>query len=260
MPVTVSEPSSAGRKVFFIRPPSVIQQALVETLVQAEFDVGLVLDHTKTEALLRRHPDCIAFLNIDEGWAFDQWDEFITRARGDARLSTVRLGIMTYNESAELAKHYLMDLELPAGFVKLTLGLAVSTAIILKVLEANEARGKRQFLRVPCPDERTTITIARPKGSVSGHVRDLSIAGLSCTLEEDPGIKARTPLRELRVRLQGTPLTFSGVLMGSRRDARGQMVYVIMFQPASQAAHKDRVRTFLQSTLQRQLEAEVRSL
>lgn len=175
-------------------------------------------------------------------------------------LQAVRLGIVTYNESPELAERYLMDLELPAGFVRLNLGVAASTPIILKVLEANEARGRRRFLRVQCEGDSAEVSFAGPHRKLTGTIHDLSVAGLACHLERDPGLKARSPVPELQLRLKGMNVTVSAILMGSRPDPDGRILYIFLFQPASIEPHKDKVRGFLQTVLQRQIDAEIRKL
>jgi len=254
------DPAVVGRKVFFVRPHSVLQQELIETLVRAEFEVGLIKDQTKAEALFRRHPTCIAFLNIDEGWPLEEWDAFVARVLSDPVLQGVRLGIVTYNESQELAEHYLMDMELAAGFVKLNLGMAASTTIILKVLEANEARGRRQFLRVACQNENAEVNFQGAHRKITGTIHDLSVTGMACLLERDPGLKARTPVAELQIRLKGTSFTVSGVLMGSRKDEGGHTLFIFLFNPKDMTDAKDKVRAFLQGVVQRQLDTELKLL
>lgn len=249
-----------GRKVFFVRPHSVLQQELVETLIRAEFEVGLVKDQTKAEALFRKHPNCIAFLNIDEGWNLEQWDAFVAKVLADPNLKNVRLGIVTYNESAELAEHYLLDMELGAGFVKLNLGVAASTDIILKVLDANEARGRRQFLRVACVGENAEVSFQGLHRKIGGEIHDISVAGMACHLERDPGFKAHTPIKEILIRLKGSSFTISGVLMGSRKDEAGHILFIFLFNPKDVAPHKDRIRVFSQGVLQRQLDNEIKKL
>jgi len=239
------DPAVVGRKVFFVRPHSVLQQELIETLVRAEFEVGLIKDQTKAEALFRRHPTCIAFLNIDEGWPLEEWDAFVARVLSDPVLQGVRLGIVTYNESQELAEHYLM---------------AASTTIILKVLEANEARGRRQFLRVACQNENAEVNFQGAHRKISGTIHDLSVTGMACLLERDPGLKARTPVAELQIRLKGTSFTVSGVLMGSRKDEGGHTLFIFLFNPKDMTDAKDKVRAFLQGVVQRQLDTELKLL
>ena len=60
---------------------------------------------------------------------------------------SVQIGILSYNEDRELAEKYLMDIGVQCGFIKLKLGLQESIAIILKTLEATEARGNRKYVR-----------------------------------------------------------------------------------------------------------------
>jgi len=56
-----------GRPVFFIRPHSVVQNELLFELIRHEFEVVMLKEHEKVRELFSLYPDCIAFLNIDEG-------------------------------------------------------------------------------------------------------------------------------------------------------------------------------------------------
>jgi len=260
MSTPASEPGTAGRPIYFIRPHSVIVRSLVHHLIAAEYEVGLVKDHRRTEGLLRLHPDAIAYLNIDEGLAEEEWIETIARIRRDPLLERVRLGVVTYNPDPGLARRYLLDLELPAGFVKLSLDLEVSTQTILKVLQANEARGQRRFLRVNCLEESTEVTVEAGGTKASGRVVDLSVAGMACILTRDPGWPARAVVSEIRLLLRGNRVSSSGVFMGTRQEASGPRLHIFLFNPKDLEPQLDRVRTFLQDTVQHRLDQELKAL
>jgi len=248
------DPALVGLKVFFVRPHSVLQQELVETLVRAEFEVGQIKDQTKAEALFRRHPNCIAFLNIDEGWTLDEWDAFVAKLLADPALKGVRLGIVTYNESPELAEHYLLDMELAAGFVKLNLGMADSTDIMLKALEANEARGRRRYLRVHCRDN-SQLNLKTDEGTLEGRILDLSSVGMACTLPEGKTLPVHAVLSSIQLKLKGSLCLVNGVVMGSRPlDDGGGRAFVVLFDPKTPPAQKDKIRTYLQWALQTSIE------
>lgn len=79
----------------------------------------------------------------------------------DPRTASVRVGILSYNNDPDLARHYLIDLSVPCGFIRLKLGLKESARILLTVLEANEARGQQKQVRTAVP----------PNAKVSFNVR-----------------------------------------------------------------------------------------
>ena len=126
------------------------------------------------------NPGSIVFVNIDDTLNELQWEAWIHRLITDPATSSTKVGILTYNPDAELAKKYLMDMMLPCGFIQLKQGLAEGKRIILKTLEANEARGRRRYVRAQCTDPKKASFNVTVKGKfVTGAILDISVAGMT---------------------------------------------------------------------------------
>lgn len=248
-----------GRKVFFIRPHSVIQNELLTELIRQEYDVAILTDHTRVRDLFRLHPECIAFLNIDEGWEEPEWEALVREVKKDPDLAEVRLGIVTYHPDPELSHKYLLELEVPCGYIKLTLGLEESTKTILKVLEANEARGRRQFLRVPCRPGTAQLNIPGPQKPLKGTLLDLSSVGMACVFDFDPAFVARSLVKDIQLKLKGVLCTVSAVVMGTR-PKDDATVYILLFDPKTPEEVREKIRGFLRKSLQANLEEDLISL
>lgn len=252
-------PGSSGKKVFFVQPNSVIQKEMVAELIRQEYEVLLIPDAPRAKKLFARHPDCLAFINLDEGMPEGDWELFVREVQGDPAFSGVKLGILTYNTDPELARKYLMEHMVPCGFIKLSLGLAESTAIVLKVLEANEARGRRKYLRVHC-GENTRLNVKLGSGVVEGRIIDISSVGMACTLKSSVELKLHSVLDSIQLQLKGTLCLVNGVVMGSRllEDGSGR-VYVVLFDPKTAPVQREKIRGYLQWALQASVEAELRA-
>jgi hypothetical protein len=245
-----------GKKVFFLYPNSVIQTDMVSELIKAEYEIYLLKDHEKAVTLFRRYPDSVVFINIDEGQKEPQWEAYIKNLQADSALSSMQIGILTYNNDPELAQKYLMDLMVSGGFIKLSLGLKESTAIVLKVLEANEARGRRKYLRVRCGDKNSTLNLKHGEKLITGTVMDVSSVGMACSFEPDPGYAAHAVTEAIQLKLKGTLCLVSGIVMGTRKDHSGT-VYVLLFDPKTPSEIKTKIRNFMQWSLQTHIEAEL---
>lgn len=248
-----------GKKVFFVHPNSVIQKEMVAELIRQEYEVLLVPGAAEARKLFGLYPDCLAFLNLDEGLSESEWEAFIRDVQSDPALASVKLGILTYNSDPELAHKYLMDHGLPGGFIKLSLGLAESTAIVLKVLEVNEARGRRRYLRVHCADN-TKLNLKTDQGMVEGRILDLSSVGMACTLPDNQSLALHSVLESVQLKLKGSLCLVNGVVMGSRPVDGGGRAYVVLFDPKTPAVQRDKIRSFLQWSLQSSIEADLKSL
>ena len=248
-----------GKKVFFIYPNSVIQVEMVAELIKCEYEVYLIKDYDKALTIFHRYPESVVFINIDEGQEESQWEEYVQTIKNDPDMEAVQVGIMTYNDDPELAQKYLMDIMVSGGFIKLSLGLKESTALVLKVLEANEARGRRKFLRVQHVDHFSSLNAKLDDKPLNGTVVDISSAGMACTFDHDVPIPARTVIDSIQLKLKGILCLVSGIVMGSRMEG-DHRIYVLLFGPKTPPDNKDKIRTFMQWALQHQIEEEIEAI
>jgi len=239
----------SGRRIVFVRPSTVIQQ-MIGNLIRREFEVVLVPRVSDAKAVFFENPKCLAFINIDEGLTEDEWTSFAQEVQDDPALKAVRLGVLTYNHDLNLAETYLMKIGIPCGFIRLSLDVRESTETMVKVLEANEARGRRKYLRVQC-DENTRVNFKSTNVKVEGPVLDLSSVGMSCVLNPDLNWPKGTVFRSIQLNLKGSLCMVDGVIFGSRQDDSGNRTsYLFLFEPHSAQDQLEKVRTHIQTTLQ----------
>ena len=240
-----------GKKIFFVQPSSVVQQ---------EYEVLLVPEANQARRIFQKYPDCLAFLNIDDGFSEHDWEVLVRETQADPALAGVKLGILTYNTDPKLAHKYLMEYMLPCGFIKLSLGLAESTDIVLKVLGANEARGRRKYLRVHCgPNTKFNYKDSLGK-LIDGSLVDLSSVGMACVLNSSNELPLHSKLESIQLQLKGSLCLVDGVVMGSRplEDGSGK-AHVVLFDPKIPPVQKDKIRAYLQWALQSSIEDQLRS-
>jgi hypothetical protein len=251
------DPSLVGRPIFFVRPHSVVQNELLGELIRNEFAVAVVADHTKVLDIVRLYPHCIAFLNIDEGFTEPEWESLIRSIQDDPASADVRLGVVTYHPNTELSHKYLLELGLPCGYIKMSLGLTESSQTILKVLESNEARGRRQYLRVPCREGWASLNVVNDGKVLNGSLVDISSVGLSCTFDNDPEFVARSLVKNIQLKLRGLLCTVSAVVMGTRTRDDGSTLYVLLFDPRTVEDTKEKIRVYQRKTLQMLFQEEL---
>ncbi len=245
-----------GKKVFFLHPPGVIND-VAGILARSEFETYLVKDHERLKRWLARHPESIVFVNLDEGLTEREWEAWVRALMGDEATRAVGVGVVTLTGSAELSEKYLIDIGVACGFVVVKVGVAKTAEILVKTLEANEARGKRKFVRVPCADSGVELSFSEGDKTVKAAVLDISVAGMACRLEEGRRPPPRTLLRGMHVSLKGVPLFVDGIYVGSREES-GATTDLVMFDPRSlDDDKKDKVRGFGRKVLQARMDAEL---
>jgi hypothetical protein len=247
-----------GRKVFFLYPHSVLNEELLIDLLSHEYEVYCLRNHEAAVEVLGQHPGSILFVNIDEALKELQWERWIRRLMDYPKTASTRVGIMTYNPDATLAQKYLMDMMLPCGFIQLKLGLAEGKRIILKTLAANEARGRRRFVRAQCADpKRASFNMKLGERICAGAILDISAAGMTFRLDEDPALAPETRLEDIQLRMKGTLCRVSGTFVGGIRGA--SHMYLMLFESPLPEEPAEKIHRFIFHSLQEEMEQLVRS-
>ena len=243
-----------GRKVFFLYPHSVLSEDLLVEILTNEYEVYVLKSHEAAWRAARKYPGSIIFVNIDKTLSEPEWEAWIRKLLADPERSQTRIGILTYDANQALAQKYLMNMSVPCGFIQLKQGLAESKKIILKTLEANEARGKRRYVRARCADpEKATFNMKVGGKLFHGTIRDLSAAGMSFGLEKPVLLKASTPLNDIQLKLKGVICRVSGIYVGEMRE--GLPRNVLMFKQPVPPDTRDKIHRFIFYSLQQELDS-----
>jgi hypothetical protein len=244
------------RKVFFLYPHSVLNEELLVEILSNEYEIYCLHDHEAAVKVMAANPESILFVNIDDTLKEHQWEAWIRRLTRAPQTSSTMVGILTYNPDPGLARKYLMDMMLPCGFIQLKQGLADGKRIILKTLEANEARGRRRFVRAKCTDPKKASFNVTVKGRhVTGAILDISVAGMTFRADGGMDVKPETLVEDVQLRLRGTLCRLSGIMKGAGGSAGDLLMFTNPVAPEIQ----EKIHRFIYATLQEQIDEFVRS-
>ncbi|MDR1618859.1 MAG: PilZ domain-containing protein [Treponema sp.] len=219
-----------GKKIFLLYPHSVIHDEMIDILIMNGFETYILRDHKKALHILKKFPASIMFVNIDERMSEKEWEEYINGILKNPETRDTRLGILSYNQDKRLMEKYLMRMALPCGYIQLKLGVQESTKIIVNALEANEARGRRKFIRAICEDDPyTTMNYKSPDGFFQGKILDISSAGIAARITGFFDYPPNSVLKEVQLKLRGALVMSNMILMGKRKDDLD--VQILVFDP-----------------------------
>jgi hypothetical protein len=241
----------AGKKIFILYPHSVIKDEMLDILIMAGFEAYVVRDLKQAIKLLIRFPGSIMFINIDEGLSEAEWESYIRGIQESSKTKDCKLGILSYNTDQKLMQKYLMDIAVPCGYIQLKLGIKESTRIMLSALEANEARGRRKFIRADCSDDTSAaVNIKGAAGMYYGKILDISAAGIAARFDKIEDYTASETLKEVQLKLHGSLVLVNMTFMGKRADK----VCVLLFDSKMDQDQKLVVHRFIKYSLQRYLD------
>jgi len=245
-----------GRKVFFLYPHSVLSEELFLEILVNQYEVYIIKSHDAAWRAAGKYPGSIIFVNIDGVLKEAEWQAWVRKLMSDPQRKETKVGILTYNPDQALAQKYLMDLSVPCGYIQLKMGLAESKKIILKTLEANEARGKRRFVRAKCSDPKKAAFNIRHGGKlVDGAIRDISAAGMSFNLEKPLLLKANAVLDDIQLKLKGVICRVAGVYVGEIKE--GPRRHLLMFKQPVPPDTVDKIHKFIFYSLQQETDSSL---
>jgi hypothetical protein len=248
-----------GKKIFFLYPSVLIQNELAEELIQQEFEVYIIKDHEKLRRILKKYPESIVLVNINDRLPEDDCEAWIRGVMGSSETSKTEIGVFSSVAVEELQRKYLNVLKIHCGFITVK-SSDIQKAIrqLLEALKTVEAKGMRKYIRATSENEAlTAINIPVGGRFVNGTIKDISTMGLSCTFEEDPELEKNTLCQDVQVKLQTMILKLEVIVFGSRNEGDSK-IYVLILTQRTDPAVRTKIRKYVQATLQNKIEKEIK--
>ncbi|MDR0877199.1 MAG: PilZ domain-containing protein [Treponema sp.] len=253
-----SQSDLLGKKIFFLHPSAVVQNDIAAELIQQEYEVYTAKDHVNLRRVLKKYPDSIVFVDIDEQMPEKDWEAWIRGVMSDPETSRVGIGILSVKDDEVIQRKYINSVRVQCGYTVLKSDLKISINQILDILKAVDAKGRRKYLRANTENE-TTTTINLPVNGtfVNGTIKDISVVGLSCAFTEDPELVKNTLFKDVQVKLQSMLLKVEGIVFGSRMDGLAK-IYVLLFTQRIDPEVRTKIRKYIQQNFQSKMDLELK--
>ena len=247
-----------GKKIFFLLPTAVMQNSIIVELIQHEYEVYITHNKDTLRRVLRKYPDSIVFVDVNEKMPERECETWVRAVMASPDTKTVSIGIVTSNSDEGLREKYLKDIKVACGYTILKFDLEKSLKEIVDILHSVGAKGRRKYIRATIEGD-TSATINLPMGGtfVNGHIKDISVVGISFSLEGNPDIAKNAVVKDVQMILQTSRIKVDGILFGSRMDSR-EKVYVLLFSQRTNADVRTKIRKYVQHNLQAKMDIELR--
>jgi len=244
-----------GKKVFFLYPTASIKNQVITELAQHEIEVYIAKDHVRLARVLKKYPSSIIYVNIDEPIKEMEWEKWVAGVL--TTVPTAKIGIFSSSDNEELKNKYVNKLKVSCGFITLKLDMSKAINKILDVLGVMNAKGRRKYLRASIERESNAVINMPFNGDfINGTVKDVSVVGISCSFEHDPGLKKGVLQRDIQIRLQSMLLKVEAVVFGSRENC-GEQIYVFLFTQRIDPEVRVKIRKYIQHNLQTKMDSEI---
>jgi hypothetical protein len=246
-----------GRKIFFLYPLPMIQNGVVDELIQREYEAYVARDRTALRKALAGFPGSMIFIDIDQIIPEKDWENWIREVMKAPDLEDIRIGILTANRNDVLQEKYTSIINLPCGYTMIHRDLKITVAQILNILNANEAKGRRKFLRAVTEKEgQTVVNFPTDNAFLSGTICDISSAGFSCFFPNDPGFSQNSSFANIQIKLRHTILNVEAVILGSRLEGKTR-IYVALFNERTSPDTRVKIRKYIQANIQARMDASL---
>jgi len=254
----ISASEITGRKIFFLLPTAVMQNSIIVELTQHEYEVYITHNKDTLRRVLRKYPDSIVFVDVNEKMPEREWETWIRAVQSAPDTKTVSIGIITSNSDEDLKNKYLSVIKVACGYTILKFDLEKSLKEIVDVLHTIGAKGRRKYIRATLEeDNHATINLPLEGSFVNGRIKDISVVGISFTLDGSPEIAKNAVVKDVQMILQTSRIKVDGILFGSRMDSR-EKIYVLLFSQRTDSDVRTKIRKYIQHSLQTKMDVELR--
>ena len=159
----------SGKKIFFIHPTASMQNQIISELAQQEYEVYVSKKQARLIHVLKKYPDSIVFINLDEEIPEAEWNKWIETVKAAA--PDVRVGVFSSSTEEEKRDKYLNNPMVTCGYTPIKLDMSKAVAKVLEILDKINAKGRRKYLRATTERE-SNATLNLP---LQGEIFNASI-------------------------------------------------------------------------------------
>ncbi len=247
-----------GKKVFFVNPTFQTEKLVIPMLSVLEFEVYVIKDYTVTKSLLRKYPDSICLISMDNVLPLNTWTNFIIELSTDESLCNVVFGAMSARTTTIDKNHLLLNANLAAGFISLAENKENLVGNLQKILLLNEAKGRRKYIRAKSINN-TNIHIQCEinNKNFALAIKDISTAGMLCvtTIGNQYEFTQNMLLRDMIITLLTTRVKCNAVIFRTF-EKDGEFYIVLLFTKGLPFSTKTAIQAFIQNTLQMAIDVE----
>jgi hypothetical protein len=216
-----------GIKTFFVVPElSVMPEDFLESFFLRGFETYFLNDdpyldlRAKIDVLFSLFPELILFFNIERRISGVAWPDFIYRLQSAYRERALIGVLMRKQNNPELTRRlerlYLFDIGIRGGCITLEYQKAKNLGLLLNVLVANQANGRRKHLRAICGN-RHRFNLFYMGMRYEGEIGDISVSHFSCVFDgKPPAMEVPETIKDIQLNLSGTICKVNGTLCVKR--------------------------------------------
>lgn len=241
-----------GRKVFFLNPQYSIQKGVISRLQEMEYEVYVIDDYRDAKNILRHFKDSICFINTDGQLTAEAWFNFVLSFQNDDSLKSIFLGVMSEHMVKADREQFLLKANIPAGLIMLNGSIEDITDTFQGILEINGAKGRRQYVRSQCAEDKEAKILYTTDGKMyTFKLLDISSVGVAAILplQQQSLLQVNSVLRDSTLCIGKKQLTVTTAVYAIK-PTDTYATLILLFMKGTSCTTKTAIREYVNTTLQ----------
>lgn len=254
--------SMFGHKVIFLNPTFGGHGEVFKQLVEDEYELYFIENYRDAKSVLREFKDSICFVHAEGNMDKRKMINFIISCAKDDSLNSTIFYLIT--EELTLKEKKALEEAKPCyeNMIAFNPRTAFLTQAIKLNLEEKNAKGRRQFVRVSCVDDKDAMALAEMNGRIyKFKMHDISIVGSACSVEAkfESMFQKGTVIPSVNFSLSGKQIAVGGVAVYGVFPADGNIKLVLLFREALTGENKDFVHKYIGASFESAIQTIIKT-
>lgn len=252
---TLDKVKILGRKIFFVNPSSKIENHVIRDLRDNEYEAYCISDFRHVKYVLTTFRDSVCLIYVDSGLSYTTWYKFIKSLEANEIFQGTLIGVLSERIPQAKKDFFLLNADLPCGFTMTNMPFKDIFKRIQMVLDINDAKGKRKFIRLQLSMNKRINAFAEINGRVfSLELLDISSVGFAVNVSASAAsaFAPKQLLRSVSVTLEKKTFVIQCVVLMSK--VSGKVCNSVLFFLNPPAKFTQAVKTFIFEELDNNME------
>ncbi|MBO7123910.1 MAG: hypothetical protein J6V90_11610 [Treponema sp.] len=240
--------SDFGHKVIFLNPDFGGHGDVFKALREDEYELYFIENYRDAKSVLREFKDSICIVYADDNTNKRKMINFICSCAKDESLNSTIFYFLTSELAVKEKKALESAKPCYENMIKLNPRAPFLIQDIVRILEEKNAKGRRQYVRVSCADDRNATMLAEMDGRIyKFKMQDISVVGSACSVEEKLAsvFPKGTVIPSVTICFDRKQLSIGEVAVYAVFSANGNAKLVLLFKNALAGENKAFVHKYI---------------
>lgn len=251
-----------GHKVIFLNPDFTGHGEVFKKLAEDEYEVYFIDDYRDAKNVLREYKNSICIVYADDSTTKRAMINLMVSCAKDESLSSTIFYMITSDLNIKEKK----ALEGAKPCFESVIAMNPRTAFLIQAIEARleekNAKGRRQYVRVSCADDKEAIALAEKDGRLyKFKMHDISIVGSACAVESKFAqfFQKGTVISSVNFTLAGKQIAVGEVAVYTTFAAGSVEKLILLFKNPLSGENKDFVHNYIREKFDSDIHTIIKS-